>query len=81
MLVLCNFFFRNTLKKKKSVQDFFDWSRDPVVCELLIYIYHPICDTLLFNLSPIYWLSRLSYWIFYFLIFLGDVHCDSINFI
>lgn len=81
MLVLCNFFFRNTFKKKKSVQDFFDWSWDPVVCELLIYIYHPICDTLLFNLSPIYWLSRLSYWSFYFLIFLGDVHCDSINFI
>lgn len=56
--------------KKKSVQDFLI-GHEIQLCELLIYIYHQICDMLLFNLSPIYWLSPVSYWIYLFFDFLG----------
>lgn len=82
MLVLCHFFFFKEYIFLKKISSRFFWlvTRSSCVNSLSLS-YHQICDMLLFNLSPIYWLSRVRYWIIYFLIFLGDVHVTWINLI
>lgn len=82
MLVLCHFFFfKEYLLKKKINSRFFSLVTRSSCVNSLTISYHQICDMLLFKLSPIYWLSRVRYWIIYFLIFLGDVHVTWINLI